>query len=58
MTWLYLDLPYEPQQPFYQKLAAYLETPDGHPRDPRVRFMLLPLAKALTIEPPPPGVEF
>ena len=51
--WIYLDVPLEVDNPQYQKLAEYLETPEGTPRDPRVRFLCLPLAKALLLKPAP-----
>ena len=53
MEMIYLDIPYDLANPQYQKVAEYLETPEGTPRDPRVRFKYMPLANALLIEPEP-----
>ena len=46
---IYLDVPYDLDNPRYQALAGYLETPEGQMRDPRVRFLCFPLAKALLL---------
>ena len=44
---IYLDVPYDENLPLYQKLQQYLEYPDGTMRFPTVRFLILPLEKAL-----------
>ena len=58
MEMIYLDIPYELDNPQYQKIADYLETPDGKSRDPKVQFRLLPLAVALKIKPRPTNSDF
>ena len=44
---LYLDVPFVIENPIYQKLQNYLETPDGVIRFPGVRFLYLPLEMAM-----------
>jgi len=44
---IYIDLPYAQDLPEYQKLAEFLENPDGSMRLPRVEFWYLPLEIAL-----------
>ena len=44
---LYLDAPYERNDPLYQKVEGYFENPDGTMRLPGVKFWLLPLATAM-----------
>jgi hypothetical protein len=38
---VYLDVPNDPQDPVFQKLTGFLETPDGNSKIPSVRFFLL-----------------
>lgn len=44
---LYLDVPYDEQDPVYQALDAYLCHPDGTSRFPDVMFCYLPLEVAM-----------
>lgn len=48
--WIYLDVPWDVENAHYQKVAEYLETPEGDPRDPKARFLCLTLAKALQVK--------
>ena len=50
---IYLDVPFEPEDLHYRLAASHLEFSDGKPRDPRVRFRLLPLAQALQMRSDP-----
>jgi hypothetical protein len=47
---IYLDVPFDAENRQYQLVANCLETPEGAPRDAKVRFLCLPLAKALLAE--------
>ena len=47
---IYLDVLLDPEDPRYRQVADHLETPDGQPQDPRVRFLYMPLAQALQIQ--------
>ncbi|APR93817.1 hypothetical protein PATSB16_04730 [Pandoraea thiooxydans] len=40
-------MPFDLADPIYQKVAAYLENPDGTTRIPGARFECLPLSRAL-----------
>ncbi len=44
---LYIDVPFDENDPQYRKLAGYLENPDGSMKLPGVLFCYLPLEKAL-----------
>lgn len=44
---LYIDVPFDTSIPKYQKLAAYLENPDGSMRHPGVNFHFLSLDVAM-----------
>jgi hypothetical protein len=44
---IYLDVPYDVENPVYQKLAAYLETPEGEMKISGVRFLFLRLERAM-----------
>ena len=44
---LYIDVPYDRNNPLYQKVEGYLENPDGTMRLPSVKFWLFPLALAM-----------
>lgn len=44
---IYIDVPFDLADPVYQKVAAYLENPDGTTRIPGARFECLPLSRAL-----------
>lgn len=44
---LYIDMPFDVSTPKYQKLAAYLENPDGSMRQPGIDFYYLSLDVAL-----------
>ena len=54
---IYLDVPFDTGSPQYQLAAEYLETPDGEPRDPRVRFLCLPLGKAILVKAHPQNLD-
>ena len=43
----YIDLPYDKSCPAFQKLAAFLENPDGTMRYPEVFFIYCSLDKAM-----------
>lgn len=43
---IYLDVPYQVDNPRYAKVASYLETPDGMPKHPHVSFRVLTLQAA------------
>ena len=43
---LYLDVPFDTSNPEYQKLAAFLEDPDGSPRLPGMTFWAVSLESA------------
>ena len=44
---LYIDVPFDTSIPKYQKLASYLENPDGSMRHPGVNFYFLSLDVAM-----------
>jgi hypothetical protein len=44
---IYIDLPFDTANAEYQKLADYLETPDGQPKNEGVIFCYLPLEAAM-----------
>jgi hypothetical protein len=44
---LYIDVPFDENDPQYHKLVGYLENPDGSMKLPGVLFCYLPLEKAL-----------
>ena len=44
---IYLDTPFDRDDPVYQKLAQYLENPDGMLRLPKMRFWALTLGVAM-----------
>ena len=44
---IYLDVPFDENDPQYQLVRDYLENPDGTPRNKRVRFHYLPLNIAI-----------
>lgn len=44
---LYIDIPYQPQDPIYQKLANHLENSEGKMKIDGVLFCLLPLHIAM-----------
>lgn len=44
---IYIDVPFDPEDPEFRKLRDYLENPDGTMRNPRVTFMCLPLRAAM-----------
>lgn len=44
---IYIDVPFDEEDPVYQLVRDYLEKPDGTMRDERVRFMYLPLEHAM-----------
>ena len=44
---IYLDVPFDREDANYRLAADYLETPEGVRRDPRVRFLCMPLAQAV-----------
>ena len=44
---IYLDVPYDENDPVYELVRDYLETPDGSMRFETVNFWYLPLAKAM-----------
>jgi len=44
---IYIDIPYDKELPAYQKLAAFLENPDGSMRLPGVEFWHLSLEIAM-----------
>ena len=44
---IYIDVPFDLNDPVYQKLADYLETPEGEMKLAGVTFCYLPLAKAM-----------
>lgn len=44
---IYIDVPFIPADPVYQKLQAYLEHPDGRIRFAEVSFYVLPLDIAM-----------
>jgi hypothetical protein len=44
---IYLDLPFDDNDPQYQKVRDYLEYPDGHMRFASVTFCYLPLEMAM-----------
>ena len=45
--WLYLDVPFDESDALYQRVAEYLENPDGTLKCPWVRFCYLPLEMAM-----------
>ncbi|ESK38727.1 hypothetical protein P256_01546 [Acinetobacter nectaris CIP 110549] len=47
---LYIDVPYNPNDPTYKTLSEHLETKDGHPKIEGVYFYYLPLEKALELQ--------
>ena len=47
MGQVYLDVPYDPDLPLYQKLESYLQYPDNTMRFKNVRFYVLPLSLAM-----------
>jgi len=44
---VYIDVPYDENDPQYQLVRNYLENPDGSLRDKNVRFCFLPLEYAM-----------
>ncbi|MDY7574520.1 hypothetical protein [Actimicrobium sp. CCI2.3] len=44
---IYIDLPYEENDPVYLRLAAFLEKPDGSSALPGARFCYYPLSEAM-----------
>lgn len=44
---IYIDAPFDEANPTYRQLAAYLEMPDGTPRQAGAWFYVLPLARAM-----------
>ncbi len=44
---VYIDVPFAPADPGYQKVQAYLEHPDGSMRFREATFLVLPLEAAL-----------
>jgi hypothetical protein len=44
---IYIDVPYEPDNPLYQKIESFLENPDGTPKIEGTIFWLLPLEQAM-----------
>lgn len=44
---IYIDVPFERDDPLYRKVEAYLENPDGSMRHPGVAFRYLPLELAM-----------
>lgn len=44
---IYIDVPFDTNNPIYQKLSDYLETPEGEMKLPGVKFCYLPLEKAM-----------
>lgn len=44
---IYVDVPFDQTDPEYQKLAGYLETPEGEMKLPGVKFCYLPLEMAM-----------
>ena len=44
---IYVDVPYDEADPVYQKLAGYLENPDGSMKIEGVKFQFMPLAMAM-----------
>ncbi len=47
---IYVDVPFDTESPQYQIVQRRLEHPDGTLRDPSVRFLCLPLARAIEIQ--------
>ena len=45
---IYVDVPFDTENPVFQKLCDHLENPDGTPRNPRVKFWAVALEEALT----------
>lgn len=45
--WIYVDVPFRLEDPVYQRLQNYLETPEGEMKIPGVTFCYLPLEMAL-----------
>ncbi|MDA8232382.1 MAG: hypothetical protein M0006_13680 [Magnetospirillum sp.] len=45
---IYIDVPHDPEDPGYRKVAAYFEFPDGTMRLPGVTLYHLPLSMAMT----------
>lgn len=44
---IYVDVPFDQDDPVYQKLADYLENPDGSMKIEGVKFFYMPLGKAM-----------
>jgi len=44
---IYVDVPFDEADPVYQKLAGYLENPDGSMKIEGVNFFYMPLEKAM-----------
>ena len=44
---VYIDVPFDPKDPVYQKLSDYLETPEGEMKLAGVKFCYLPLEIAM-----------
>lgn len=44
---IYIDVPFDTNDPVYQKLSGYLETPEGEMKLTGVRFCYLPLEMAM-----------
>ena len=44
---IYIDVPFDTEDPTYQKLSDYLETPEGEMKLAGVKFCYLPLEKAM-----------
>ena len=44
---IYVDVPFDTQDPVYQKLSSYLETPEGEMKLEGVKFYVLPLERAM-----------
>lgn len=44
---IYIDVPFDTNDPIYQKLSDYLETPEGKMKLAGVKFCYLPLEKAM-----------
>lgn len=44
---IYIDVPFDENDPQYQQVQAYMEHADGSMRFPTVKFWYLPLEKAM-----------
>ena len=47
LGWIYIDVPFDIDNPVYKMLADYLETPEGEMKIEGVRFCYLPLELAM-----------